>query len=207
MIPWRRAWQPTPVFLPGESLWGHKESDTPEWLGTHTLGRDRKQKPACQSCPFPSLLVALPLCNLSAALTLCMKCGHSSYLCSEYCKCNSEIKGVMDTKNTLTMKQLYADANWHHYHAFIITISQASPTDWAWTCSKKAGAHFWKMTLTWYLGKVWLMLLLNGQCEQSNIFLVDGVYQFMFACWLILCDIFPSAILLLKQLNKMTTAK
>ena len=39
-IPWRRKWQPTPVFLPGEShgqrslvgyrLWGHKESDTTE---------------------------------------------------------------------------------------------------------------------------------------------------------------------------------
>ena len=37
-IPWRRAWQPTPVYLPGEShgqrslegyrTWGHKESDT-----------------------------------------------------------------------------------------------------------------------------------------------------------------------------------
>jgi len=37
MITWRRAWQPTPVFLPGKShgqrslvgysLWGHKESD------------------------------------------------------------------------------------------------------------------------------------------------------------------------------------
>ena len=36
-IPWRRKWQPTPVFLPGESYgqslagcspWGHKESDT-----------------------------------------------------------------------------------------------------------------------------------------------------------------------------------
>ena len=37
---WRRAWQPTPVFLPGESHrqrslvgyspWGHKESDTTE---------------------------------------------------------------------------------------------------------------------------------------------------------------------------------
>ena len=36
-IPWRRAWQPTPVFLPGESpwteepgglqSWSHKESD------------------------------------------------------------------------------------------------------------------------------------------------------------------------------------
>ena len=41
-IPWRRKWQPTPVFLPGKfheqrslvgySPWGHKESDTTEWL-------------------------------------------------------------------------------------------------------------------------------------------------------------------------------
>jgi len=39
-IPWKRAWQPTPVFLPGESPWkrslvgnspwGHAESDTTE---------------------------------------------------------------------------------------------------------------------------------------------------------------------------------
>ena len=39
-ILWRRRWQPTPVFLPGEchgqrslagySLWGHKESDVTE---------------------------------------------------------------------------------------------------------------------------------------------------------------------------------
>ena len=39
-IPWRRAWQPTPLFLPGESqgqrspvgfrLWGRTESDTTE---------------------------------------------------------------------------------------------------------------------------------------------------------------------------------
>ena len=41
MIPWRRAWQPTPVFLPGESPWteepgpwGHKKSDTTERLST-----------------------------------------------------------------------------------------------------------------------------------------------------------------------------
>ena len=42
--PWRRKWQPTPVSLPGESHgrrsligyspWGHKESDTTEWLFT-----------------------------------------------------------------------------------------------------------------------------------------------------------------------------
>ena len=41
-IPWRRKWQPTPVFLPGEfhgwrtlvgySPWGRKESDTTEQL-------------------------------------------------------------------------------------------------------------------------------------------------------------------------------
>ena len=42
---WRRKWQPTPVFLPGESqgwgslmgcrLWGHTESDTTEQLHFH----------------------------------------------------------------------------------------------------------------------------------------------------------------------------
>ena len=45
-IPWRREWLLTPVFLPGEfqgqrslagySPWGHKESDTVEWL-THNI--------------------------------------------------------------------------------------------------------------------------------------------------------------------------
>ena len=44
-IPWRRAWQPTPVFLPGEfhgqrSLLGYSpwvaESDTTEDTHTHT---------------------------------------------------------------------------------------------------------------------------------------------------------------------------
>ena len=44
-IPWRRKWQPTPVFLPGESHGqrslvgysprGHKESDTTERLHFH----------------------------------------------------------------------------------------------------------------------------------------------------------------------------
>ena len=42
---WKRQWQPTPVFLPGESqgrgspvgccLWGRTESDTTEWLHFH----------------------------------------------------------------------------------------------------------------------------------------------------------------------------
>ena len=44
-IPWRRKWQPTPVFLPGKSHgqrslagcspWGCKESDTAAWLHFH----------------------------------------------------------------------------------------------------------------------------------------------------------------------------
>ena len=48
-IPWRRQWQPTPVFLPGKSHrqrslegyspWGHKESDMAEWLGTNTYNK------------------------------------------------------------------------------------------------------------------------------------------------------------------------
>jgi len=46
-IPWRREWQPTPVFLSGEFLeernltgyspWGHKESGTTEQLNYFTL--------------------------------------------------------------------------------------------------------------------------------------------------------------------------
>ena len=45
--PWRRKWQPTPVFLPGESHgqrslagyspWDHKESDTTERLSMHAI--------------------------------------------------------------------------------------------------------------------------------------------------------------------------
>ena len=45
-VPWRRRWQPTPAFLPGEShgqrnlagysSWGHKKSDMTEWLSTST---------------------------------------------------------------------------------------------------------------------------------------------------------------------------
>ena len=46
-IPWRRAWEPSPVGLPGESHgqrslvgyspWGHKESDTTEQLSNSNI--------------------------------------------------------------------------------------------------------------------------------------------------------------------------
>ena len=63
-ILWRRAWQPTPIFLPGESHgqrslvgyspWGHRELDMTEATEhTHTnqreaLGRHREKAAACE---------------------------------------------------------------------------------------------------------------------------------------------------------------
>ena len=54
-IPWRKAWQPTPVFLPGESYgqrslagyspWGLKPSDTTE----HAYTRDLQIIPILQA--------------------------------------------------------------------------------------------------------------------------------------------------------------
>ena len=53
-LPWRRKWQPTPVFLPGKfqgerrlagySPWGHKESDTTEWLSTTEWQKRKPEK-------------------------------------------------------------------------------------------------------------------------------------------------------------------
>ena len=73
-MPWRRKWQPTPVFLPGESHgqrslagyspWGRKEWDSTEQLSTRSL-------------PGPSCLftlrggsLRLRLCPHMAALLL-----------------------------------------------------------------------------------------------------------------------------------------
>ena len=57
-FPWRRAWKPAPVPLPGESHgkrslvsyspWGHKESDTPEHALTFTAVRTREGPKAGQ---------------------------------------------------------------------------------------------------------------------------------------------------------------
>ena len=38
-IPWRRAWQPTPVFLPGESPWT-EEPDGLQSIGLLRIGHD-----------------------------------------------------------------------------------------------------------------------------------------------------------------------
>ena len=101
-IPWRREWQPTPVFLPGEfhgqrslegySPWGLKESDTTEQLTlqhthththTHTMcltvpeaDRDRnKTPPALPYVSLSRLYLPLDLCYKSR---LCVHVGWES---------------------------------------------------------------------------------------------------------------------------------
>ena len=65
-IPWRRKQQPTPVLLPGKfhgwrsllgySPWGHKESDTTEWLHFLFLTLTVKKKKVWlnSSCSYTS---------------------------------------------------------------------------------------------------------------------------------------------------------
>ena len=74
-IPWRRAWQPTPVFLPGEShgqrslegysQWGHKESDTTEWLTLSLSSISTKKPTGILTCLCAKSLQSCPtLCDL-----------------------------------------------------------------------------------------------------------------------------------------------
>ena len=61
---WRRKWQPTPVFLPGEfheqrslagySPWGCKELDTTERLSTHACKNDPSRNTYTQISILPS---------------------------------------------------------------------------------------------------------------------------------------------------------
>ena len=62
-IPWKRKWQPTPIFLPGKSHgqrslvghspWGHKESDTTEQLNNETMPIPGAHFQVTRGCGFP----------------------------------------------------------------------------------------------------------------------------------------------------------
>ena len=81
MPSWRRKWQSTPVLLPGKShgqrslvgnsQWGHKESDTTEWLH--------------YSCHVPARL-------LQSCLTLCDSI--------HWCPPGSSLRGISPNNNT-----------------------------------------------------------------------------------------------------------
>ena len=63
-IPWRREWQPTPVFLPGQSHakrslagyspWGHEELDTTEQLSIAQHGQTNTR-----TCVFITVLFTI----------------------------------------------------------------------------------------------------------------------------------------------------
>ena len=71
----RREWKPTPVFLPGESHgqrslagcspWGHRASDTTEWL-THTRQWLPPQVPLLEAPSHSQLLMEPSLSHPAA---------------------------------------------------------------------------------------------------------------------------------------------
>ena len=78
-IPWKRAWQPTPEFLPGESheqrslagysLWGRKESDTTGRL--HFTSLHMKNSHASEICVFWFKSKCLCIGNEEGCVTKC----------------------------------------------------------------------------------------------------------------------------------------
>ena len=74
MVPWRREWSPTPVFLPGEfheqrslagcSPWGHEEWVGRKWVTnthTHLLYTYFKKLPTPESWSYPPIFIFLKL--------------------------------------------------------------------------------------------------------------------------------------------------
>ena len=68
--PWRRKWQPTPVFLPGEfygprrlagySSWGHKESDMTERLSLMITLEKSWEEEEAEECGQPATINWMP---------------------------------------------------------------------------------------------------------------------------------------------------
>ena len=73
-IPWRRAWQPTPLFLPGESLWREEPG---RWQGSQRVGHDWATVPTAQPLGVKTqmwigvLTKALSIQSQSEFLLLC----------------------------------------------------------------------------------------------------------------------------------------
>ena len=80
-IPWRRTWLPTPVFLPGKfhghrrllsyRPWGHKESDTIEWLFFHVHCQNYQsvtQSYEMSKCYWKNGADRLPWCRMAKNL-------------------------------------------------------------------------------------------------------------------------------------------
>ena len=83
-IPWRRAWQPTPVLLPGESPWA-EEPGRLQSIGLQRIRQDWSdlahaqcicQSQSPNSSPDSSTLASV-CCSLRLCLCLCLAKGYS----------------------------------------------------------------------------------------------------------------------------------
>ena len=89
-IPWRRAWQPTPVFLPGESHgqrnkvgyspWGYKDSDSTEATENNTQYAWSVANPSLWNWdPFPIINTRMLIRYLTLSLLLYFFVLHESF--------------------------------------------------------------------------------------------------------------------------------
>ena len=90
-IPWRKKWQPNPVFLLGKShgqksmasysSWGLKESDTTEGLSTHTHTHTQTHTTqfAQQYGPLMQESDFLPLVGMECPSKTCKSFGSNSF--------------------------------------------------------------------------------------------------------------------------------
>ena len=128
---WRRKWQPTPVFLPGESqgqgslvgcrLWGHTGSDTTE--ATQQQERQRQQLSStvflnvglffltifllvCQLTPNNSFKLKLRIWCIQRVFYICTKVYE--YLCLSYWLLSiQQVLINAPLKNSETMKHIF----------------------------------------------------------------------------------------------------
>ena len=126
---WRRAWQPTPVFLPGgsrgqRSLAGYspqdcKESDTTQWLSTYIQYPSSKNQH--ESCEFRNLQPAFFLCA-----SLPAKRSQSDNLIRNRCSFRSDENGRTVSIEVMRQKFSYNDSlTWG-------LLSGKIGTDWVW---------------------------------------------------------------------------
>ena len=110
---WRRKWQLTPVPLPGKSHgqrslvgyspWGHKESDTTEWLHFHFHFHAQAQ----------SLYCILFFCNPMVCNPTRLFCSWDSPYKNIGVRCHAFLQGIFLTQgsNSCLLHLLYWQAN------------------------------------------------------------------------------------------------